>query len=303
LIYGPTNHSLPHALTASINSTPPLNPQIIPKQLNTLIGNLPCKMNMMLFFAITHADGSIERHKACLVAKGFNLKEGLDYDKTFSLVVKPATIGCSKCFLKWFLTRRGVHEATNCCRMGNLSFFLGMEIHRTSETIYLSQIRYSCKPSPTSMASATNLSSLDGDPLPDATTYRSVVGGLQYFTLSRPEIAFAVNQAVKCIYCYIKRTLEHSLKFHKACDYLLRGYANADWAGSVDDRRSTMALVFLLAPIYSPIPQRNNSLSPVLVLKPNIGLLPPPLLNFVGSTTYFVNSRSHFALLCVSPCG
>lgn len=160
----------------------------------------------------------------------------------------------------------------------------------------------SCKPSPTHMASATHLSSLDCDPLPDATTYRSVVGGLQYLMLSRPEITFAVNQvcqfmhnprtthlqAVKHIYHYIKGTLEHGIKFHKTCDYLLRGYANADWVGSVDDRRSTMALVFLLAPFYSPRPQRNNPLSPVLILKPNTGLLPP---------------RSHFALLSVSPCG
>ncbi|KAI5350114.1 hypothetical protein L3X38_003005 [Prunus dulcis] len=37
-------------------------------------------------------NGTIERHKACLVAKGFNQMEGLDYDETFSHVVKPATI-------------------------------------------------------------------------------------------------------------------------------------------------------------------------------------------------------------------
>lgn len=90
-------------------------------------------------------------------------------------------------------------------RIGNLSFFLGMEIHRTSENIYLSQTRYavdllkkcnkeSCKPSPTPLALATHLSSSDGDPLPDATIYRSMVGGLQYLTLSRADIAFAVNQ-------------------------------------------------------------------------------------------------------------
>ena len=80
-------------------------------------------------------------------------------------------------------------------RLGELNFFLGMEITRFADHLFLSQTRYAvdllkrfnmteCKPCPTPLPYDTRLSILDGDPLSDPSIYRSMVGGFQYLTLS-----------------------------------------------------------------------------------------------------------------------
>ncbi|KAI5350113.1 hypothetical protein L3X38_003004 [Prunus dulcis] len=53
-------------------------------------------------------------------------------------------------------------------------------------------------------------------------------------------------QAMKRIYRYIKGTLEHGLLFRASANLTLRAFSDANWAGSIDDRRSTTgACVFL----------------------------------------------------------
>jgi hypothetical protein len=87
----------------------------------------------------------------------------------------------------------------------------------------------------------------------DATSYQSIVRGLQYFTLTRPDLAFSVNKvcqylhsptmlhlaAVKRILRYVKGTIGMGLQIIKSPSMLVSGFSDADWAGYLDDRRPT----------------------------------------------------------------
>ncbi|XP_048436024.1 uncharacterized mitochondrial protein AtMg00810-like [Pyrus x bretschneideri] len=147
--------------------------------------------------------------------------------------------------------------------LGPLSYFLGMEVHRSANGMHMAQAKYvmdlltrtnmlDCKPVSTHAINGHRLSLYDGEPFSDVTEFRSVVGVLQYLTFTRPDIAFAVNQvcqymhrpttthwiAVKHILRYLKTTPDHGLVY-KPSSFNLVAYADADYAGDPDDRKST----------------------------------------------------------------
>ncbi|KAJ0081974.1 hypothetical protein Patl1_11355 [Pistacia atlantica] len=86
----------------------------------------------------------------------------------------------------------------------------------------------------------------------DITMYHSMVGGLQYLTLTQLDIAFAVNQvaqrvqsptnrdmrSVKHIFWYIKGSLTRGLTFHHDSSLHLVAYSGADWASDFSARRT-----------------------------------------------------------------
>ena len=95
------------------------------------------------------------------------------------------------------------------------------------------------------------------------TLYRSIVGGLQYLILTRPDIAYSVHKLSQ----YLSApTLQHWLACKKVLRYLqatityglyiqqegtletigLTGYSDADWACDIDDRKSIGAYCIFL---------------------------------------------------------
>ncbi|CAL9025055.1 unnamed protein product, partial [Prunus brigantina] len=148
--------------------------------------------------------------------------------------------------------------------LGDLKYFLGIEVARSKHGIFLSQRKYvldllaetgmlDCKPIDTPSEQNHKLG-LYPDQVPtDKERYQRFVGKLIYLAHTRPDIAYAVSvvsqfmhapsedhmAAVTRILRYLKVTPGKGLMFSKYGHTDVEGYTDADWAGSATDRRST----------------------------------------------------------------
>ena len=108
------------------------------------------------------------------------------------------------------------------------------------------------------------------------TLYWSIIGSLLYLTASKPDIAFSVGvcaryqaapkeshlTAVKRIIRYINGTPDYGLWYSKDSNACLVECSDADWAGSVDDRKSTSGGFFYLGNnLVSWMSKKQNSVS------------------------------------------
>ena len=155
--------------------------------------------------------------------------------------------------------------------LGLLHYFLGLEVKQGADGILITQKKFvmdlvrkfhmsGVEPACTPKNINEKLSANDGSGLTNARHYRSMVGGLNYLSHTRPDIAFSVSVAsrfmhnptkhhlgaVKRILKYVAGTSDYGIWNGKVQDLRLVGYSDSDWAGSVDDRKSTSGYVFTL---------------------------------------------------------
>ncbi|GJV19842.1 putative ribonuclease H-like domain-containing protein [Tanacetum coccineum] len=157
-----------------------------------------------------------------------------------------------------------MHEKFQMSSMGELTFFLGLQVKQKKDGIFISQYKYmeeilkkfgftEVKSASTPMETQKPLlKDEDGEEV-DVHMYRSMIGSLMYLTSSRPDIMFAVCacaryqvnpkvlhlHAVKRIFRYLKGQSKLGLWYPKDSPFDLVAYTNSDYAGASLDRKST----------------------------------------------------------------
>ncbi|GJY64696.1 ribonuclease H-like domain-containing protein [Tanacetum coccineum] len=179
-----------------------------------------------------------------------------------------------------------LHKEFDMTDLGTLNYFLGISAVRHPTGLFLSQKKYArqllerahmvnCNPSRTPIDTDSKLGP-DGVPVQDPTLYRSLAGGLQHLTFTRPDLSYAVQQvclymhdprephfaALKRIMRYVQGTLELGLQLYASATTSLVGYTDADWAGCPSTRRSTSGYcVFLGDNLLSWSAKRQHTIS------------------------------------------
>ncbi|WJX61599.1 hypothetical protein P8452_46671 [Trifolium repens] len=148
--------------------------------------------------------------------------------------------------------------------MGELKFFLGIQINQGKDGTYIHQSKYTkellkkfnledCKIMSTPMHPTSSLSKEEIGSKMDQKLYRGMIGSLLYLTASRPDILYSVClcarfqsdprephlTAVKRIFRYLKGTTNLGLLYKKSLDSKLVGFCDADYAGDKIERKST----------------------------------------------------------------
>ncbi|XP_070022056.1 uncharacterized mitochondrial protein AtMg00810-like [Nicotiana sylvestris] len=155
--------------------------------------------------------------------------------------------------------------------MGELSFFLGLQVKQSTKGTFICQHKYikkllkrfdmeASKVIDTPIATVTRLDMDESGSPMNQTMYRGIIGSLLYLTISRLDIVFNVGlcarfqsnskeshlKAAKRILRYLKGTQDLVLYYPSGDSFNLIGYADADYVGYLVDRKSTSGMAHFL---------------------------------------------------------
>ncbi|GJR86891.1 retrovirus-related pol polyprotein from transposon TNT 1-94 [Tanacetum coccineum] len=156
-----------------------------------------------------------------------------------------------------------MHKRFQMSSMGELTFFLALQVQQKKDGIFISQKKYvagilkkfdfaTVKTSSTPIESNKALIKDEEADSVDVHLYRSMIGSLTYLTASRPDIMFAVCacarfqvtpkmshlHAVKRIFRYLKSYPKLGLWYPRDSPFDLEAFSDSNYAGASLDRKS-----------------------------------------------------------------
>ncbi|XP_039167222.1 uncharacterized mitochondrial protein AtMg00810-like [Eucalyptus grandis] len=168
--------------------------------------------------------------------------------------------------------KKYLHATFHIKDLGAPKYFLGIEIARSNQRIYLSQRKFvleiiseaglsECKLAVIPIEQNAKLTTADflggtsqnDDPiLKDLTSYQKLIGKLIYLTITRPDISYAVQTLNQCMHSpkeshmndalkvvkYLKKCLGLRILLSRRCNMELMAYCDADYATCPMSRRS-----------------------------------------------------------------
>ncbi|PKU83759.1 putative mitochondrial protein [Dendrobium catenatum] len=165
-----------------------------------------------------------------------------------------------------------LHSQFALKQLGQINLFLGIQVSRTAFGFFLHQEHYAekliqeagftnSKPCPTPITPTSRHPPHNSEPFHDPSMYRRLAGSLQYLTITRPDIAYAKNQAcqhmqnptttdfsqLKHILRYINGTKSFGLPIIPG-DTTLQTFTDADWASDISDHKLISGTCTFLGP-------------------------------------------------------
>nr|KYP66580.1 Retrovirus-related Pol polyprotein from transposon TNT 1-94 [Cajanus cajan] len=168
--------------------------------------------------------------------------------------------------------KRSMHREFDMTDLGMMRFFLGIEVLQCSDGIYICQKKYAleilrrfgmeesnpvCNP----IVPGYKLCRDEEGIKVNETHFKQMVGSLMYITTTRPDLMFVVSlisrymsqptemhaKVAKRILRYLKGTENYGILYKRGGIEELLAYTDSDYAGDLEDRKSTSGYVFIMS--------------------------------------------------------